>query len=151
MALPTEIIHDIYKHKFNLGQRQLHKEIKRYVADAHKRRKISTTAWLMNDDGKWMVEPFHSPCPIVWGRWSYCNTTASEYVTDNYIKDRFCYKNCGNYTQKQSVKSEAPIMEVYPAIYVWSHTRDEDVLVRKKRLGFEEFKPRQDQESCRLV
>lgn len=142
MALPSEIIQDIYKHQFHLAQRQLHKDIKDHVQDAHERLEKHTT-WLFNHGREgWkgfndlLREEF-----VNWGLWHLCTGTAAN-TSAKYVDlgTGVILKNSCYVVGKYLLKSEACVMEAYPRIVIRAKN-DNEKMIRRKRLGFEQFKP----------
>lgn len=136
-CLPPEIVHEVYRFRFLLLQKELHQDIKERVQDAHERLEKHTT-WLVNHgrEGWKGLSDFLGRELVNWGQWHVSTGTAAntsaKYVDlgTGVILKNSCYVG-GKYL----LKSEAHIMEAYPRIVIL-RSNDTGKMIRRKRLGF---------------
>lgn len=132
---PEEIVQHIYRFRFIRRLRRVHRQIKKYVQDGHRRRRKYCDQ-LLCYDGKWSsCRDLNKTGRIAWGVWKDGKGhTAAAYVCEIFEFSNMALKNC-YYTRKSHVKSDTKIMEAFPAFYLYSWRKKKEVLFRVKRLG----------------
>ena len=132
--LHEEIVQCIYRFHFTRQLRHVHRQIKKCVQDGHKRRQKYGDHISYFFGRKWSSgRNLNKLGRIAWGCWKDgTGHTAAAYVCRIYEHGNLALKN-DYYTMKSRVKSDAKIMEVFPAFYQFSWWKNKDILFRVKK------------------